>query len=327
MTSTEDVRTLRAELSDTASARLGPARPLHFGRGHEALGVPAHVRAGSALRHWGERLVVVQDDVHALAVLDGLVGEVRPLALPPGADGKRVFSELAGNKALKMDLEACVVLPDARLVALGSGSSRARERVAVVAPGGHVDLLDGTDLYAGLRRCVEFSGSELNVEGAVAIGDELLLFQRGNGAAAAGRVPVNAIGSIALAEFVRWLDGGLAPSLGEVRQVDLGERDGVRYGFTDACALPDGRVAFLAGAEDSPDTYQDGVVVGARFGVVSADTVQVTDIHDHGGHPSTLKLEGIEFLDEDVSAVRFAVVTDMDAPESPAALHVLSVEA
>lgn len=196
MIATDALRSLRAELIDPAIARLGPARPLCFDRGHRALGLPPYVRAGSALRRWGQRLVVVQDDVHALAVLDGLVGDVRALALPPGTDGKRVFSELAGNKALKMDLEASVVLPDGRLIALGSGSSPARERVVAVAPDEQVTAIDGTDLYAGLRRYVEFSGSELNVEGAVALGDELLLFQRGNGAAAAGRVPVNAIGCV-----------------------------------------------------------------------------------------------------------------------------------
>ena len=325
---TEDPSTtlLRARQRQDVDVRLGPARPLHFDGGYGALGVPGHVRAASAVRRWGQRLVVTQDDVNALAVLDELEGTVLPLGLPPGADGGRVFSEAQGNKALKLDLEACVVLPDGRLVALGSGSTAARERVVVVDAGGSVRILDGAALYRGLRERVDFSGSELNVEGAVIAGEALLLFQRGNGAPREGLRPVNAVGAMDLGAFVGWLDGQAAPTLGRVRQVDLGEHASVPFGFTDAAALPDGRVAFLAGAERSPDTYRDGEVVGARFGVLDGDDVWTADVRDARGETSRLKLEGIELVGEECGVWRFVVVTDLDAPELPSTLHELVVQ-
>ena len=70
-----------------------------------ASGLASHVRAASAIRRLGSRLIVVQDDVNALVVADASSG-FKPLLLPPGADGRRSFDDTIGNKHLKMDLEA-----------------------------------------------------------------------------------------------------------------------------------------------------------------------------------------------------------------------------
>ena len=281
--------------------------------------LPAHLRAGSAIRRWAGRLVVVQDDVHALGFLDEQTGDITALLLPPGADGSYVFGDDLGNKALKMDLEACITLPDGRLVALGSGSTAARERVVIVDPSGDVRLLNAQALYAALHARPDFTGSELNIEGATVVDHELLLFQRGNGAPRDGLLPVNAVGRMDLAAFVGFLDGGPAPVLRDVSQVDLGQARGVPFGFTDACTLPDGRVAFLAGAEDSPDTYRDGQVVGCRFGLLDGAAGTYTDVLAADGSPSLLKLEGIDFVTEHADGtLEFGVVGDVGSPQVPA---------
>lgn len=288
--------------------------------------LPAHLRAGSAVRRWAGRLVVVQDDVHALGFLDEHTGDITALLLPPGADGSYVFGDDLGNKALKMDLEACITLRDGRLVALGSGSTQARERVVIVDPSGDVRLVNAHALYAALHARPDFMGSELNIEGATVVGSELLLFQRGNGAPRDGLLPVNAVGRMDLAAVVGFLDGGPAPVLLEVTQVDLGQARGVRFGFTDACTLPDGRVAFLAGAEDSPDTYRDGQVVGCRFGLLDGAASTFTDVLSADGSPSLLKLEGLDFVTEHADGtLEFVVVADMDSPQVPALRATLRV--
>lgn len=317
---------LRAQRHPRLTATLHGARPLVFDRADLARDLPGHVRAGSAVRRWGQRLVVVQDDVHALALLDETTGAVAPLALPPGADGRRSFGEALGNKALKMDLEACVVLDDGRLVALGSGSTPQREHIVVVDQDHDVRVVDGRALYAHLRSMTDFSGSELNIEGAVITGRSLRLFQRGNGAPRDGLEPVSAIGDLRLDAFVAWLDGGELPALETVCQVDLGAVAGVPFGFTDATAVPGGRVAFLAGAERSPDTYHDGEVVGCRFGVIDGDDIRVADIVDETGAPTLLKLEGIDWLGKgDDGAWELGVVADMDDPDAAAVLATLRV--
>jgi hypothetical protein len=309
------------------SATLLDPRPLLFAAADPARDLPGHVRAGSALRRWNERLVVVQDDVNALALLDEVSGVITPLTLPADAEGRRTFSASAADKAIKMDLEACVVLPDGRLVALGSGSTARREH-AVVVDGEHmVRVVEGSAFYAGLHARRDFAGSELNLEGALVAGDALLLFQRGNGAPRAGLQPVNAIGELALAAFVAWLDGGPAPTLVSVRQLDLGAAPGgVRFGFTDATLVPDGRVAFLAGAEDSPDSVLDGAVVGCRFGILDGEQIQLTEIVDAQGVPTRLKLEGLDWRTRrDDGSWELAVVADMDQPATPALLATLHV--
>ena len=313
-----------ARLDARLEAVLGDISPLHYGdAGSMADDRPAHVRAASAVRRWGARLVIVQDDVNVLALHAAETG-TGALLLPAGAGGRRVFGDDLGNKHVKMDLEACVALPDGRLVALGSGSTSARERLVIVDATGDVRTVNASDCYAGLRGEAAFAGSELNIEGALAIGDVLRLFQRGNGAPSATRAPVNATGDLPLEAFLRWLDhGGAAPALIRVRQYELGRLGAARLGFTDATLTTGGRVAFLACAEDSPDAVRDGAVLGCRFGLIDGDDVRMADIIDAAGCPSGLKLEGIEHRAGAPSV--FDVVADMDRATEPALLGQLHV--
>ncbi|HLT39150.1 MAG TPA: hypothetical protein VK034_22855, partial [Enhygromyxa sp.] len=272
-------------------------------------------------------IVITQDDVNALALLDERSGRLEPLLLPRGADGRRSFGEATGNKALKLDLEACVTVPDGRLIAFGSGSKPARERIVVVEADRRVTVVEAQALYSMLASASEFAGSELNLEGAIVVDDALRLFQRGNGAPRGELLPVDAIGDLSLEKFLAWLDGGPLPRLERVRRFELGRIDGVRLGFCDAALLPDGRVAFVAGAEDSPDTYRDGIVVGCRFGIIDGDDVRTADVIDAEGTPSRLKLEGLELRSFTADAWEFDVVVDMDDPDTPTRIGILRVTA
>ncbi len=297
-------------------AELRDLRELRYGRAAD--GLPAHVRAASGVRRAGARLLVVQDDVHAIATLD-LAGEVGAVRLP-SEEGSWTFEEASGTKHLKMDLEACVTLPDGRFVAFGSGSTAARERI-VVLDGDALRVVDGAALYARLRAEHRFSGSELNVEGAVVTRDTLRLFQRSNGAPRDGREPTDATVDLGVRDLVAWLDGGPAPELGALVRYDLGAVDGARFGFTDAAALDADRVAFVACAEASPDTYRDGEVRGCRFGIIGPEGARVTDVRGEDGRPTALKIEGIERA-EDGS---FHVVIDVDRADLPARIGRLVV--
>ncbi len=314
-------RTLEVRPDPALTARLVRCTPLHYSAGPDAgEDRPAVVRAGSALRFLGGKLAVVQDDACFLA----MVGEdaVVPLPLPRGAGGRRRFESRLGNKAEKLDLEAAIVLggpSGERIVAFGSGSTDRRERIVVAGEDGAVRIVDGSSLYAMLRANEAFAGSELNVEGAIATGDRLALFQRANGAPARGLAPTNAVMELRLDAFVAWLDGfGSLPEPLDVTRYDLGDVDGVRFGFTDAAPLGDGRAMFVAGAERSPNTYDDGEVVGCRVGVLEAGGGRCTDLLDASGAPSRLKVEGITLASD--GARRIFAVTDQDSPDEPALL-------
>lgn len=307
-------------------AVLGIPRPLRWREAAAPVDLPPHVRAGSAVRRWGGHRVVVQDDVNALALLDERDGSVVPLVLPAGEGGRRVFGDRTGNKAHKLDLEACVTLPDGRLVAFGSGSTPARDRLVVVSVDREVRVVDGRALYEGLRRRTDFSGAELNVEGAVVLGGRLVLMQRGNGAARPPLQAVDALATLDLEGFVAWLEGRSPPPPPEVRPVSLGAIAGVRLGFTDGAAVPDGRLAFLAAAEASPDTFRDGVVVGCRFGLMDPAGPRLVEVVEPDGAPTLRKLEGLDWVAEEPDgAWRFVVVTDADDPDRPAEIADLRV--
>lgn len=316
---TPTVRQLTATLDHGLEAVLSDSTPLVYSDGGSAAeDRSAHVRAASAIRRSGARLVIVQDDVNVLAVR-GAAGRIDALLLPVGRGGRRVFGDATGNKDAKMDLEACAALPDGRLVAFGSGSTATREQLVVVDEASGVRVVPGRALYARLRAEPAFTGSELNVEGALVVGDTLRLFQRGNGAPRGDRSPVNATGDLSLGAFTRWLDDdGDAPVLVAIVQFDLGRVGGTRFGFTDATLLADRRVAFVACAEDSPDAVLDGPVLGCRFGLIEQDGVRVTEVLDPDGRRTTSKLEGIETCDNE--RMLFDVVADMDRAGQPALL-------
>jgi hypothetical protein len=284
--------------------------------GSESDDRPRNVRAASAVRRQDARLVIVQDDANVLG-LHGDDRRTRALLLPRGAGERRCFDDARGNKADKMDLEACVVLPDSRVVAFGSGSTARRRQLVIAEADGAVRVVDATAFYAALEHRIEFAGSELNLEGAIVLGDVLRLFQRGNGEEKNGLRAINATGDVSLVEFVRFLDaGGPAPLLHSIVEYELGSSGSARYGFTDATVLGDGRVGFVACAEDSPDVTRDGAVSGCRFGLIEGAHVRVTDVVDPAGDPVSLKLEGIEARGDG----DFDVVADVDDPSQPALL-------
>ena len=281
--------------------------PLGYREGADpGLDRPAHIRAASALAWIGERLAVVQDDANFIALLDpraegGVAAE--SLTLPAGPHGRRQFDDGRGNKAAKLDLESCVSFSDGAvttLLAFGSGSTPARERILRVRfvpgrpPG--VEVMSVPDVYASLRAATDFSGTELNIEGALLrSATELRLFGRGNGASRDGGAPVNAICSLDWGALRDRLDDRRrpAPRPHAIAQYDLGSVDGVPLGFTDAIAWG-GAMLYSAAAEASLDAVRDGTVAGSAIGVIGPDgSARYAVLLDEDGQPFPGKLEGL----------------------------------
>lgn len=297
---------------------------------------PGWVRAASGLAWWHGALAVVQDDTHIVARVDPRTGLAEALLLP-AADGVRQFGTDRGNKAAKADLESCLVLPDGGLLGLGSGSTPARRRVARIDdPGSPPRFFEAPGFYAALEAHPGFSGSELNLEGACLVGDRLWLFQRGNGAPRDDRTPCNATATVALKAFVDYLrraeadpTAGFGVDLRDVTDWDLGRIDGVPWSFTDAAPgpppggpLPRDAVAWIAAAEASPNTYDDGANLGVALGYLTAEgEAGYARIVGLDGAPETRKGEGLAFCP---GAPDLAwMVVDLDDPSRPAELLTL----
>jgi hypothetical protein len=274
-----------------------------------------HVSAASGIACVGGMLFAVADDELHAAALD-------PVALSGGGRMRLLAGKLpagrAARKAAKPDFESLVPLPpDMRhphgaLLALGSGSTPRRMAGAVLpfAAGGGVGEAAPVTL-APLYGPLAAEFGQLNIEGAVVLGDRLLLFQRGNGKE--GR---NAVIAYELAAAMAALFGGPEPGRPAVTDVAIGDAAGAPLCFTDATALADGRIAFTAVAEQTDDPYHDGACVGAAVGVLDAG-FRVTALHRID---PPLKVEGIAAITTE-GAVELLLVTDPDDRSQPSRLY------
>jgi hypothetical protein len=262
-----------------------------------------HLSAASGLVCAGEYLYVVADDELHLGVFPargatpGELLRLFPGELPAGH---------AARKAAKPDLEALAMLPDGALLALGSAATPRRERGAVLPLerngeiAGPPRILDLARLAAALRVAL----GDVNIEGAVAAGDRLLLLQRGH------RHARNALVGASLDAVL----GRAEPRL-VVRDVSLGNLDGIPLGFTDGALLPDGTLAFSAVAEDTASSYDDGPCTGAALGILSpeGEVLQLERL------ATPAKIEGIAVLAAG-AALDLLLVTDADDATIPARL-------
>ena len=287
-------------------AARGPVRALED-RALTARVVATHrlegVSGGSALLRVGtDRLLAVHDDAFRVSLIALPSLAVTPLVLR--GDGGEL------PKAEKPDFEAAVMTDGRTVHLLGSGSTAERCKIARIdLETSAVSLLEHPSLYACVQEALA-SGERPNIEGAVVIGERLRLFNR-----AAGRTP-NAVIDVAVAAL-----GGEAPDVLAVQTFDLGSLDGVAVGVTDAAALADGRIAFVAAAEDTPDAIADGPVTGSVVGLIETaapgTTARWTRLVEGGDAACGQKVEGLA-IDPDLRAAW--LLTDSDDPVVSAAL-------
>ena len=281
-------------------------------------GRPSYVSAASGLVKVGQQLFVVADDELQLAAFD--CSNDTPGILVRLFEGELPL-EARERKASKPDFEALTHLPPfanyhaGALLALGSGSRKGRRQAALLpltdssVDGSTVRILDASRLFDAMADEVD----DVNVEGAITIGDRLVLMHRGN-----AKHPTCALVSFSLTPLLRSIDDD--DKLGKVhiesvRHYELGKLDDAPLTFTDGCVLGDGSILFSAVAEQTDDSYTDGPCRGAAIGEIGP-----------GG-----KLRRIEYLDacwkvEGIAAEpdgnqhRLWLVTDADDVDVPATL-------
>ncbi|WP_138758951.1 DUF6910 family protein [Modestobacter altitudinis] len=277
------------------------------------------VTAASALAPLGAGWLIAQDDATSAAWQHA--GRVDPLRLLPAVEGHDRFTEAAGTKPLKPDLEvACPAEVDGlpAVLLLGSGSTGRRMRgvlVRLVDGRPVVSAADLDPLYARVAARLGVPLDQLNLEGAGRSGATLRWFQRGNLAAGLPSASID----VAVADLVEVVLGRADPDAVAVaapRTYDLGEVGGVGLAVTDAVALPDGRLLLSAAAEDTPNAVDDGPVVGTALVLVDGDAVvavaAIPEVHGR-----VQKVEGLALRGARDGAVHLLGVVDADDPEAP----------
>jgi hypothetical protein len=318
-----------ARFDSTAKAVVVSRRPLLFRAGESPeLDRPAFVRAGSNLTWIAGRLAMVLDDTNFVALVDPATGLADAVPLPRGKDGARQFDDLRGNKKHKLDLEACCAVEERegpRLIAFGSGSKRRRRRIASLdrweRKSPRVRLIAANRLYERLLATIGFAGSDMNIEGALAMPTTVRLFGRGNGRRAGKLTPVNATCELSRRSLLAFVDSpGTSPTPipRDIQQFALGEIDGFPLGFTDATHVRS-EVLYTAAAEASKDSTEDGEVSGSVIGVMPArGALRQALLRSAKGSPLREKIEGIAAVPG--IRDRVFVVMDPDDPRRPSEL-------
>jgi hypothetical protein len=188
----------------------------------------------------------------------------------------------------KFDFES-ITLKENELHLLGSGSTSKREkRIIYNLDTAAIIEKDLSKLYQNLKETTSISDEELNIEGTLFHNEKWYLFQRGNEANSRnGIFKTKSLEIESPTEFV---------------EVQLPKIKHVETSFTDAILVED-KIYFLATAEDTSSTYDDGEILGSLIGRMDSKTLEIeftqkiSDTHKFEGLTLYKKTEGkIEFL-------------------------------
>ena len=118
------------------------------------------------------------------------------------------------------------------------------------------------DLYTAMQQFGNIKPEDFNLEGAIFDGDRWFLFNRGNGIKAK-----NVVFTIKGKNLTN--DYSIVSN-----DFKLPKIKGIRTSFTDAI-LVDDKIYFLASAEDTDSTYNDGEVLGSIIGSIDIETMKI----------------------------------------------------
>lgn len=265
----------------------------------------------------GKPFLIIQDDASFIAAFDALGDPISKINLPYAPDGQRTFSDEEGNKKLKLDLEACMYMPDGTFLALGSGSKKIRKSLVTWDLLNEPVIHPAKELFDALEKEEGFGG-ELNVEGIASDGKHWVdIFQRGNGKGAE-----NAKARIDLNEWLRWIrNPDTTLKIDSSQRFNCGAMDtplgAIPYTITDACFDSErGIYLLLLAVEATDNAIDDGEVMGSAL--VQWDVSQrygsLRPFETPGNTP--IKFEGICIHDG-----QLLLVNDMDDPKIPSAIY------
>jgi hypothetical protein len=201
------------------------------------------------------------------------------------------------TKKQKPDFEAITQYKD-NIYIFGSGSTQNRNTMVQVDAKTQkvIATNDLTNLYATMQSFGEIKSDDFNLEGAIYNGEDWFLVNRGN-----GKKSKNAIFTISGKNLV---DNFTMV----VNDFKLPKLNGVETSFTDAIQVAS-KIYFLATAEDTDSTYNDGEILGSIIGRIDVESME---IEFHHKVSDKLKLEGLALFAETSENITFLICEDND---------------
>lgn len=211
-------------------------------------------------------------------------------------------------KKEKPDFES-ITLHDEDLLVLGSGSTANRNRlVKYNTKSSRLKYKDINGLFSMIKKQHSIKDDELNIEGLIIKNGINYLFQRGNGKSEKN-------GIFCYDETKENPKTTFIP-------IDLPKIRNVATTFTDAILVED-TIYFLACAEDTTSTYDDGEVFGSILGTIDLKTlklenhIQISDKH---------KFEGLTLYKETATQIELLLCEDNDTEELVAPIYLLNLK-
>lgn len=168
---------------------------------------------------------------------------------------------------------------------------------------------DLATLYRRIKDAASIDDANLNIEGAIFTGNEWFLLNRGNGNAAKNGIIKITGTSLLKAEKI------------EFTPIILQKTNHVLASFTDAICYKD-HFYFIAAAEDTTSTFDDGEILGSYLGCIDQATFSLKYIKQISDHQ---KFEGLTFYKEQGKQLAFLLCEDRDSEELETVIYKLLV--
>ena len=201
-------------------------------------------------------------------------------------------------KKQKSDFEA-IAEDENYFYVFGSGSTEKRNTMVQVDKASKkiIKSNDLTGLYLSMQSFGNISPDDFNIEGVIFSGETWYFLQRGN-----GKKSKNAIftvkGKNLENDFTILHNSYKLPKINDVKT-----------SFTDGVVVAN-TLFFLAAAEDSDSTYEDGETLGSIFGSINLTTMNINKTDEIS---NSQKLEGITLFAETNEQLEFLICDDNDS--------------
>ena len=211
----------------------------------------------------------------------------------------------------KADFESITHFGDS-LYIFGSGSTEKRNKMVEVNSSDKkvIATTDLSYLYGVMQSFGKINAEDFNIEGAIYNGESWFLFNRGNGSS--NKNVLFTIGGKNLTNDFTILSN----------DYKLPKINGVRSSFTDAI-LVDDTIYFLATAEDTKSTYDDGEILGSLIGCIDTKTMKIdftqkiSDSH---------KFEGLTLFKNSNEKIEFLLCEDKDTEILETDIYKLTID-
>lgn len=210
----------------------------------------------------------------------------------------------------KPDFEAITAFQDT-LYVFGSGSTSKRNTMVEFDLQQKKKIANNnlTDLYAVMQNFGPIKPEDFNIEGVIHDGENWYFFNRGNGIS-----NKNTLFSL----HAKKLNQEFSLLSNDYK---LPKIKGVRSSFTDAVLVND-KIYFLATAEDTQSTYDNGEVLGSIIGRIDLETMKIDFTKKIS---ATHKFEGLTVFKKDNNKIEFLLCEDKDTEILKTTIYKLSL--